>query len=280
MNIPKTFFADAALAARIEPVEALSWFDCAQRHQYDFPKSPLAVASVGGGYAVFPRAGSVHMHALGLGLSDGFTAADLDALEGFYRDHAVVARIEFCPFAQPAFLQILAARGYRLTEYANVLYAALLRQQSEPPPTEAEVRKIRPDECELWARTVAQGFRDEEEVTTTDEETLITFSRLEATSCFIAFMAGEPAGGAAFYRHEAKATAMLFRASTLSQFRERGIHNRLLHERLSDAAALGCDLAFLVSLAGTGSQRNAQRRGFQIAYTRTTLVRELTPNGV
>ena len=31
----------------------------------------------------------------------------------------------------------------------------------------------------------------------------------------------------------------------------------------------GCDLAMMVAEAGSGSQRNAERQGFRIAYTRT-----------
>ena len=31
----------------------------------------------------------------------------------------------------------------------------------------------------------------------------------------------------------------------------------------------GCDLAMMVALAGSESQRNAERKGFRIAYTRT-----------
>jgi hypothetical protein len=30
-----------------------------------------------------------------------------------------------------------------------------------------------------------------------------------------------------------------------------------------------CDLAMMVALPGSDSQRNAERRGFQVAYTRT-----------
>jgi hypothetical protein len=30
----------------------------------------------------------------------------------------------------------------------------------------------------------------------------------------------------------------------------------------------GCDLAMMVAAAGSDSQRNAERKGFQIAYTR------------
>jgi hypothetical protein len=43
----------------------------------------------------------------------------------------------------------------------------------------------------------------------------------------------------------------------------------LLHERMRYAFEHGCDLAMMVALPGSQSQRNAERRGFQVAYTRT-----------
>lgn len=42
--------------------------------------------------------------------------------------------------------------------------------------------------------------------------------------------------------------------------------------RLADAAAAGCDLAVITVQPGSRSQHNAQRRGFDLLYTRATLV--------
>jgi hypothetical protein len=266
-------FADHALASRVEPVEAISWHDCAQAHLKAYPSSPLAVIPISEGYAVFLRAGSLHTHALGLGVNESVTEADLDKLERFYLERSVPPRIEFCPFTQQSFIGLLGNRCYRLTEYANVFYLTVPKTNIEPPPeTKAEIRKIGPDEAELWASTVAEGFRDEEEVTRSDEETLVTFARLPATTCLIASVQGRPAGGAALYRYGN--VGMLFRASTLPQFRKNGIHNRLIHTRTSLASSIGCDLLFLVAVPGSQSHRNAQRRGFQVAYTRATVVQE------
>ena len=43
----------------------------------------------------------------------------------------------------------------------------------------------------------------------------------------------------------------------------------LLEWRLAYAAAAGCDVATMGALPGSASQRNAEREGFRIAYTRT-----------
>ena len=53
------------------------------------------------------------------------------------------------------------------------------------------------------------------------------------------------------------------------ELRRRGLQTALLHERMRYAFDQGCDLAMMAALPGSESQRNAERRGFQIAYTRT-----------
>jgi len=57
-------------------------------------------------------------------------------------------------------------------------------------------------------------------------------------------------------------------ASTDPPFRGRGAQNALLAIRLRYAMSLGCDLAMMGALPGSASQRNAERQGFRIAYTR------------
>jgi hypothetical protein len=50
--------------------------------------------------------------------------------------------------------------------------------------------------------------------------------------------------------------------------RRRGLQSALLQERMRYAFDHGCDLAVMGAEAGSGSQRNAERNGFRIAYTR------------
>jgi len=63
--------------------------------------------------------------------------------------------------------------------------------------------------------------------------------------------------------------ALLAGASTVPSARRQGAQNALLEERLQYAAAHGCTVAMMVTLPGSGSQRNSERHGFRIAYTRT-----------
>jgi GNAT superfamily N-acetyltransferase len=57
-------------------------------------------------------------------------------------------------------------------------------------------------------------------------------------------------------------------SATIPELRRRGLQAALLQERLRYAFDHGCDLAMMVAEAGSNSQRNAERKGFKIAYTR------------
>ena len=58
-------------------------------------------------------------------------------------------------------------------------------------------------------------------------------------------------------------------ASTVPEGRRQGAQSALLDWRLKRLAAAGCDLAMMGAVPGSASQRNAERNGFRIAYTRT-----------
>ena len=46
---------------------------------------------------------------------------------------------------------------------------------------------------------------------------------------------------------------------------------KLIAARLNEAVARGCDLATAATLPGSGSQRNYERCGFEVVYTKVTL---------
>ncbi len=66
--------------------------------------------------------------------------------------------------------------------------------------------------------------------------------------------------------------ALLFSASTRFQFRKRGVQTALITARLQAAAHAGCDLAMVLTTPGSASERNIQRAGFRVAYTKPTMI--------
>ncbi|HEX8254450.1 MAG TPA: GNAT family N-acetyltransferase, partial [Thermoanaerobaculia bacterium] len=83
---------------------------------------------------------------------------------------------------------------------------------------------------------------------------------------FFAELDGRMVGTGAIAMHDG--VALLAGASTIPSARNQGAQRALLEARLRHAAAAGCDLAMMCASPGSTSQRNAERQGFRIAYTR------------
>ena len=71
--------------------------------------------------------------------------------------------------------------------------------------------------------------------------------------------------------------ATLVGDSTLLQARSHGIQLALIHCRLRQAAALGCDLASASVFPGSVSHRNYERAGFQFLYGRIMVALPVRP---
>ena len=88
----------------------------------------------------------------------------------------------------------------------------------------------------------------------------------EGSPCFLAEVDCTPGAAGALIVHEG--VALFGGASTVPELRRRGLQAALLNERMRYAVERGCDLAMMVAEAGSNSQRNAERKGFCVAYTR------------
>jgi GNAT superfamily N-acetyltransferase len=78
---------------------------------------------------------------------------------------------------------------------------------------------------------------------------------------------GAPIATASMGIHDG--VALLAGASTIPSGRGLGAQGMLLAARLAEARRRGCEIAMMVTAPGSTSQRNAERRGFRVAYTRT-----------
>jgi GNAT superfamily N-acetyltransferase len=129
-----------------------------------------------------------------------------------------------------------------------------------------------PAEANVWARTVAQGFVEQPEIPPALLEIVELPGHAPGVTCFLARVDGQPAGGATLVVQQG--VALVNGASTLPPFRRQGVQTALLQARRAAAAAAGCDLAMTCTRPGTPSQRNVERQGFQVAYTRVVLVKD------
>jgi GNAT superfamily N-acetyltransferase len=136
----------------------------------------------------------------------------------------------------------------------------------EEGATRVRVRVAGPDEEARWTRTASAGWSDFPEV----EAFMADVGRLAmattAATCFVAELDEEPVGTGMLSVHEG--VALFAGASTVPRHRGKGAQQALLDARMRFAADRGCDLAMMCAAPGSASQRNAERRGFRIAYRR------------
>ena len=117
----------------------------------------------------------------------------------------------------------------------------------------------------MYARIAARGWSESPEVQPFIEG--LARLSLECATCFVAEIGATPIAAGALFLHEG--VALLAGASTVPEGRRQGAQLALLDARLRFAASKGCDLAMMCAAPGSASQRNAERNGFRIAYTRT-----------
>jgi hypothetical protein len=260
-------FSDLSLSKRLERAEGHACSEYAEARRRLYPDSGAAWIECAGAYAVFDGVDSPLTQSFGLGIFEELSPASLDVIEHFFLDRAAPVHHEVSPFAGIAALDLLCKRNYRPIEISNVLYSSVEQPTGECPGP-ITVRVIGPEEAHLWTDVSARGWAHEH------PELLDFLLQLGAISaarqqslCFLAEVDGEPGAAGVLCLHEK--VALFGGASTVPGLRRRGLQTALLLERMRYAFDHGCDLAMMVALPGSDSQRNAERKGFQIAYTRT-----------
>jgi hypothetical protein len=270
-------FADLALARRLEAAEGWGCVRFAEAHRRVDPACGAEWIACGGAQAVFDGPQSPITQSFGLGVHEPLTAEALDTIERFFLDRGAVPQHEVCPLAGVDALRLLTGRGYRPIEISNVMYQEIVRPPNDPR-RRVQVRIIERDESELWSAISARGWSPEApelEHFMRDLGT-ITVER-EHTLCFLAELDGVAGAAGVLSVHDR--VALFAGASTVPELRHRGLQAALLSARMRWAHQHGCDLAMMVAEAGSGSQRNAERTGFRVAYTRTKWALDLQESG-
>jgi len=264
-------FVDLALARRLELAHAWRGVEYARAQGRLHPDVQVRVERVAGGYAIYAGEGSPLNRAVGLGLHGPVAKTDLESIEQFYAGCGAPPRVDLCPLADPSLLHLLEPGGYRLEQFYSVLVRALTEDVVPVSlPAGVRISQAGPKEAELWIHTVAQGFGDQEVPAQETLDLLAPNFYSTNGTCFFAWLDGQPAGGGAIYIHEG--VAEVGSTSTRPAFRRRGVQTALLQAQLAAAREQGCDLALTVTSPGSDSQRNMERVGFRLAYTKAILV--------
>ncbi len=265
-------FVDKAFARRLESVEELPQALYARFFQKMRPEVGAAEEPVCGGHMSFCGLGSPVGRAVGVGLDRPFTESDLDRIEDFYRLHGAPAQVDLCPLHEPTVFEMFKHRGYAIAELNNVLYRKLDNAEDLQVPPRCQIRRSGAEEAGAAGAIVESAFFPDGAPQAF--RGLVAPLYQEGSLAFVAIVDGKlVACGTGLVVPEYKMFA-LCGAGTLVGYRGRGLQTALLRARIAAAFEAGCEYAAVVTQGGTTSQRNAERLGFRVAYSKVTVIKQ------
>jgi ribosomal protein S18 acetylase RimI-like enzyme len=269
-------FVDKAFARRLESVEEMPQVFYARAFQKTRPEIGAAEEEICGGHMIFAGLGSPIGRATGAGLDRPFTPEDLNRIEQFYRKHKAPSQVDLCPLHSPEVFEMFKERGYAIAELNNVLCRKLDGDEKFPaPPNHCTIRRSPPEEAELTGSIVETAFFPDG-APEPFRGLIAPLYQMQGALAFVATVGGKPvACGAGLLIPQHKVYA-LCGAGTLGDYRGRGLQTALLRARLAAAVAAGCEYAVVVTQGGSQSQRNVERLGFRVAYSKVTVIKQFS----
>jgi GNAT superfamily N-acetyltransferase len=268
MQLPD--FVDLNFARRLEMAEMILP-DCVEAIRRHASNEPNAAENIAGGIAFFGGVKYPANQIVGMGLYGEVTADDMGRVEHFFRSRGVASTVVLSPLADETLRKLLGERGYGIAEFNSVLIRKISSPEPYAPPEGVVIERVTPETVRPWMRVIAKGFSQEIDVA---EEVFGGFAALPGALAFLARIEDEVVGGCGGRIIPEGRIASLFGTATLPEYRRRGVQSALIARRLHEAALAGCEYAVVSTNPGSGSQRNMERRGFRLAYTKVVMTRE------
>ena len=266
-------FVDNALARRLESCEEMPQVMYARIFKKNRPEIGAAEEEICGGHMVFAGLGSPIGRVTAAGLDQPFTSEVVDRIESFYRERKAPSQVDLTPLHRPEVFEMFKERGYAIAELNNVLIRKLeVGEEFPSPPKGCEVRRSHPDEADITGTIVETAFFPDG-APEGFGGLIAPLYQMDSALAFVATIDGKPvACGTGLVISEHKVFA-LCGAGTIAEYRARGLQTALLQARMSEAVKAGCEYAVVVTQGGTTSQRNAERLGFRVAYSKATVIK-------
>ncbi len=234
------------------------------------PTLAPALAPIGTGAALYCGDGSPLTQVGRLAVGAKAHEKELDTVEEFYSGRTSRWEYVVTPFSDPDLVAMVVRRGWTAVQYENVLFRSLGGALPAPPATDVEVSVVGLHDRDTWAEVSTTAFFGDD-VPAAMANLGPVISATEGAVGFLARIDGLPAAAATLL--VLGDIVYLGGAATLPAFRNRGAQSALLAARLAYARSRGCDLAVCESVPESQSQRNQERAGFHVAFTKMVMTR-------
>jgi GNAT superfamily N-acetyltransferase len=262
-------FVDLEFARRLEMAEMILP-DCVEALRAYSPSDPIGSLTIAGGIGFFGGPNYPANQIVGLGLYGEVTAAQLDEVDEFFRSRGVPSTVVLSPLADESVRKLLGERGYGIGEFNTVLIRRVNPKEPLSLPPGVVIERVTPETAVPWMSAIAKGFETELVVA---ESVFGGFGALPGAMAFLARIGDKVVGGCGGRAIPEARIAAFFGTSTVPEYRGHGVQTALISKRLHEAVLAGCEYAVVSTHPGSGSQRNMERRGFRVAYTKTVMVR-------
>lgn len=259
-------FKDILLAQQLERAEGMVAASFVEARQRLMPERNSEWRDFGGTYAMHDGLESPMTQTFGLGVHGPATPESLDEIELFFRARGVPVNHELSPLAGVATTALLVSRGYVPIEHSSVMVQELENVAELVPAPGLRVRVMEEADRAAWIDAAVGGWGAEVPGDTMREISTLASHNASMVHVLVELEGRIVSTGSLGICGK---VALLAGASTLPTARGRGGQAAALAARFVEAKRRGCSIAMIVAEPGSTSQRNAERRGFAIAYTRT-----------
>lgn len=266
-NTPQ--LVDLALSQRLERAEGLANRRYIDAKRKAFPDCDAESTEVAGALAMFDTPTSPLTQTFGLGVFENPSEQDFERLEAFFESRGAAVFHEISPLADPAILATLHARGYFPMEVTSLLACPIAdvgAAQLQNANPRLSVREVRSNEHDAYTKLAADAWGLPPEYAAFFETMAEVNRHNEHVVSFIAELDGKPIGSGGLCLSDD--VALIAGDSTLAEARGQGAQLALIAARIEFARARGMRLLMMGAAPGSTSQKNGQRCGLKIAYTR------------
>jgi len=272
-------FVSTDLAAKIECAEARLSASIARAFDAR-GKAGVFVEHIGSGVAVYTGPSSPINKMIGVGFDGPVDDAAFAGVEARFLARDAPLQAEVATLATTEIAATLTRRGYVLQGFENVLGRDTTASDG-PLPAGIDVSCLAEGMGRQWLEIAVTGFMHPDTQGVIPEPlpprealegALEAFADVPGFVYYVATIGGATAGVATMRID--REVAQLCGATTLPDFRRRGVQTALLRTRLADARRAGARLAVMTTAPGSKSQENGHRQGFALLYSRALLVKE------
>lgn len=257
---------DLALARRLERAEGLANRRFIEAKQKAFPGTTAAWIEAAGTYAMFDSAQSPLTQTFGLGMFGNPTDEEFERLETFFLERQATVFHEVSPVADPALVERLRMRGYFPIELTNLMSCPVAELVPLSTNPDLHVREVSPGEQEAYTELAKKGWELPPEFSAFFEDMAKANQHNVHVASFIVEEQGQWIGCGALCLSDD--VGLIAGDCTLPEARGKGAQLALIAGRIEFARKRGIDLIMMGALPGSSSQKNGQRAGLDIAYTR------------